>query len=697
MFKCIKVVVMSYRKKVFEDGSNSKSGFSKLVQLTKTIRDGGHTRLVVDIEAVKSVLLEQPEYKNCYVFICSIAGPMRCGKSFLLSLFWHFLQNNGEETINSTQWSSNAKKIKKLFKWSNGPKACTKGIYILKQPIILSLKEKKIALFLADTQGMFDHDASELDQSFLGTFCFLFSSFLIFNVDKRIDTTHLESIHRFATNLRGSDGCFAMQKESLMFVVRDWISIQSNDDSDDDDSDDDDSDDDDSDDDDGHNGNDDEGEANNLDYGYGLDGGRKYFQTVIQNDSPKKAKEHQKMKEYLEYAFGKNTPCCLLPHPGDAVYRKHCSVAKLEKNFRIESFKLFQSIKDECLLKIENKEKQLCTGGKLHEAINEYVSQLGIHLGVTDCVSLFEKDFRTKMRMHVGNAVIEFINFASQKELWEGIHEAIDGIKTLLQELKQNVSKNFEQRAREYYSEKAVTDWKKELDRVLAQIIRNYITSIHVEKIYRNALKEFFEWKQENAEEMLTEETKNLQRTKESTPKKFAAKAREERKKLLEEMKKDIFKLENEARVLKRVFEQCEEHFSKHTNTIIAGIDEYIIEYKKQILSDRNVTFAAIVLIDCGTYCVAGYSGSTACAVLTGFAKAVSIIKEHMTKTDFSDKIQKKHLADESARYQFALQPFKNREMAVKLAFGKLKFTIEIQDQSFEKKASQSSSSSESS
>ena len=209
-----------------EASSGESSELTELIQLTKRSKrnNAGNEILQVDMEAVRMVL-GNPTYNDYYVAIYTIAGPSRSGKSFLLSLFWQFLQRNKVQN-SYEQWLENANKIKKIFKWKKGVKGYTQGIYILKEPIILNFNEEKIALFLADTQGMFNFDTSKQNQTFLGTFSFLISSFLLFNVNKEIQTPHLESIQEYATNLRGSDGSFIMQKESLMFVVRDYISVE---------------------------------------------------------------------------------------------------------------------------------------------------------------------------------------------------------------------------------------------------------------------------------------------------------------------------------------------------------------------------------------------------------------------------------------------------------------------------------------
>ena len=91
-----------------------------------------------------------------------------------------------------------------------------------------------------------------------------------------------------------------------------------------------------------------------------MEGGKDYFNALNREDSPNKAKEHKTMREYLEYAFGEAIPCCLLPHPGEAICRKTCSIANLKHKFQRETFKLCQNIKNGCEFKIKTIQKSLC-------------------------------------------------------------------------------------------------------------------------------------------------------------------------------------------------------------------------------------------------------------------------------------------------------------------------------------------------
>ena len=468
-----------------EGSSGESSEPTELIQLTKRRKrdNAGNEILQVDMEAVNSVL-GNPRYKDCYAVIYTIAGPSRSGKSFLLSLFWHFLQRNEVEN-SCEQWSKSAKKIKKIFKWKKGVKGYTQGIYILNEPIILNFNEEKIALFLADTQGMFNFGNSKRNQTFLGTFSFLISSFLLFNVNKEIQTPHLESIQQYATNLRGSDGSFIMQKDSLMFVVRDWFSAGNEDNS-------------------GGSDNSDSDEDQN--FSYGTEGGKRYFQTLIEEDFPNKAEEHKAMREYLQFAFGENIPCCLLPNPGNVFGRKTCSVADLNEDFSRESFKFFQKIEEKCQLKLKQIQNERYKCGELCKAIQDYVSQLGVDLDVPDRESFSETDFKVKMSRHVRNHVEEFVKSSNERKVWEDHTQFERNLLTL----KETTVYSFNQTVEKFYAHRALKEWEEELDRILSQIIRILKTCLDASKSYIKTIEEYNEWHKSNAKKHLETGSENF-------------------------------------------------------------------------------------------------------------------------------------------------------------------------------------------
>ena len=681
-------------------GSGKIDSTDSFVQLTSTQQTtSGEKILLVDVNAVDKVF-GNSQYKDCYAAIYTIAGPTRSGKSFLFSLLWEFLKSSKEEKT-SDKWSNNKQKVKKIFQWRKGPNPCTDGIYILKEPFTIPSKKGKIALFLMDTQGIFDHNTSERNQTFLGTFSFLLSSFMFFNVDKGIKTPHLESIYKYATNLRGSDGSFMMQKDSLMFIVRDWMNIETDDDSDDDDS------------------KSNDGNDNDQSFPYGMEGGKKYFKALIRDDYTNKAKEQKMMREYLDHAFGEDIPCCLLPHPGNAVGRKSCSIADLSGDFRRESFKFFQEMTKSNRIIIKRSQNKNYKCGELCETIKDYVTQLGRHLDVADRNSFLLTDFRVKMSRHVRNRVEEFLGLSQEQNVWQGNYDTVEIFESYLVEKRIEMKSKFREDAEKFFPQRVMEEWVEELDRVLSQVSRNLKTSIHVDEAYKKAIVMFSEWQKSNAAIHLEEKGKD-----------FSDKARKIRNDLLLELNKKIKHLEK-VEDLEEIFSQCKEYFVNHTNKITAAIDADIEKFLERMKITRYVAISAVVVIGLAAlaalttglalaFAPAGavateaaisaesagplasasagvgaratsaaskavigkilqYVGGSTGAVAGAAAKPLTMLGEWANKTAFTKKIKNK-AAVSCSDSSLGLQQYDNGQMKVGLSFGILRFKLKIEE-----------------
>ena len=625
-----------------EASSGESSEPTELIQLTKRSKrnNAGNEILQVDMEAVRMVL-GNPTYNDYYVAIYTIAGPSRSGKSFLLSLFWQFLQRNKAEN-SYEQWLENANKIKKIFKWKKGVKGYTQGIYILKEPIILNFKEKKIALFLADTQGMFNFDTSKQNQTFLGTFSFLISSFLLFNVNKEIQTPHLESIQEYATNLRGSDGSFIMQKESLMFVVRDWFSVGNEDTS---------------------GGSDTSDSDEDQNFSYGTEGGKRYFQTLIEEDFPNKAEEHKAMREYLQFAFGENIPCCLLPNPGNVFVRKTCSVADLNEDFSRESFKFFQEIEEKCQLKLKETQGERCKCGELCNAIQDYVSQLGVDLDVPDRESFSKTDFKVKMSRHVRNRVEEFVKSSNENKVWENQTQ----FERNLQTLKKTTVSRFNEIAGKFYAQRALKEWEEELDRILSQIIRILKTCLDASKSYIKTIEEYNEWHKSNAKKHLETGSEN-----------FNKKATEKLNSLFQQMEENL--RQKQVDNLDQILSCCRDNFVEYTDKLNKAVDANIDKF--ELCSE--VVKVVVIAVDFGLGKLASaglsYLGAEKPQTLGSLGAAAVLPKleeigHKKTEEFFEEKI--KRSATKELAPSLELQLYQDGEIELKLPFGTIKFRVD--------------------
>ena len=559
---------MSSEKATSSDSSIS----SEIIQLTKTqLSDTGEKILHVDMDNIKTVFGNR-EYKDYHVAIYTIAGPMRTGKSFLLSLLWSFLKNYKNEK-SYEQWLNSNKEATKIFEWKRGAKPCTHGIYILRKPIVS--EENKVALFLADTQGTFDYHVSEQNQTFLGTFNFLLSSVLIFNVQNRIETTHLDTVYKHAANLTGKDGSFAMEKESLMFVVRDWFNNgkeKNENDCDETKNE--------------QNNNQFESDADascssnedDQEFPFGMEGGKSYLNSMFGNESSNK--EHKRMREYMNFAFGENIACYLLPYPGDAVRRKTCIKASLDSKFLQQTFKFFQQFRNKT--KIKQIQSKPCRSGELCEALIDYVSVFGTCLNVTDTESFFKKDFKVKMSRHLRSYVAKFINLLSEQSFEK------ENFEKTLNSCKSEIEKEFRQALKNFGPEKRLVIWEKELQNVLFQVTENLKICFHVEKQYKKAILKYNDWL--NNSRSLLEIL-------------FRCQAEEKRLKCLTIMKQKICQQIKNINGFEHIFHQCSEFFNIHTNKLTAKLDDDIASFLTEMKS-KAIT-AKILMVDLGSLVVA--------------------------------------------------------------------------------------------
>ena len=650
---------------------------SELVQLTNTDQnEAGEDILLVDVNKVSEVL-GNPKYKDCYAAIYTIAGPTRGGKSFLLSLLYQFLQQSKREN-SYNEWLKNKEKVEKVFRWSRSATPCTQGVYILKEPIVICFGKEKIALFLVDTQGMFDNETSEQNQSFLGTFNFLLSSCVLFNVDRGIKTTDLEAIYKSAKNLKDRKGSYLLQKQSLMFVVRNWLYTGSDGDNDDAD--------------------------DNENFPYGMEGGKKYFETLILRDSTKRAEEHKMMRDFLVYALGDNIPCCLLPYPGDVVGRKSCSVADLSNDFRRESYSFFQKITNANSLKITKIQTKRCKCGELCETIKDYVSQLGPGLSVADQNSYIVQDFRAKMSRHVKNRVKEFLMMTESHDISIGNYEAVQRFENHLERLKPELKSKFRNEAGEFYSERAVDEWEGELDRILSQATKIFMGCVHADEAYQNAILQFSHWLKSDASSHLKEGKDNM----------FAPRARSKRNLLFQEMENAIRQHAKDEDLSQEIVSQCNEYFLMHTNKLTADIDDDIESFLNRMKVARFFMTGIVAIALAAVSIPAAVAGMVAAAIdrrtkvdtageiatentigtkdnlikagilkvnqgaQAVFDKAVDAVGKPIFSW-YDGRIQNKSDVDVSTS-ALTLQEYKEGEMKVNLRFGTLIFKLEVRD-----------------
>jgi atlastin len=160
--------------------------------------------------------------KNMKLAIVSIAGAMRSGKSFFLDLSLRYLRYtsdgrqilkdnsneewknwvyegiNGHSDILEGRSNTQETNTHNGFSWRSGIDRNTTGMWIWDKPFYRKSKTgETIAVFLVDTQGLFDFESSQMLTTRIFGLSALLSSYQIYNVDKLVHENNLQHLAMF--------------------------------------------------------------------------------------------------------------------------------------------------------------------------------------------------------------------------------------------------------------------------------------------------------------------------------------------------------------------------------------------------------------------------------------------------------------------------------------------------------------------
>ncbi|CAK8678921.1 unnamed protein product [Clavelina lepadiformis] len=263
-------------------------------------------QLMLDLEALKNVLMQE-SVADLPVAIYSIAGTYQTGKSLLLNLFVRYTDTG--ELLFDTQDDIISGPFPCRRSLLTG---CTKGIFVQKEPITVATKtHPKVAVFLMDTQGLFDQSTSSEAASLIMDISLLLSSCHFFNLKSNIEHWHIDKINVF------------------MFLIRDW---------------------------------------KNEAYSYGFTDGknnqagqRNYLEDILEKKMS--SEEHRNSARRLRETFS-TLSCFLFPSPVEAVEKMAkkdviITLNDIDKLFKQHASEFFEYLCDEeniVLKKIGNKE-----------------------------------------------------------------------------------------------------------------------------------------------------------------------------------------------------------------------------------------------------------------------------------------------------------------------------------------------------
>jgi len=182
-------------------------------------------------------------------------------------------------------WMGNGEEPLKGFTWKSGPKRDTTGIVMWSDVFLHTIDQtgEKIAIFVMDTQGLFDNQSTPTDNSRIFALGTLISSIQVLNLMNRTQEDQLQYL-QFATEFakfasKNKKDLSVKAFQNLTFLIRDW--------------------------------------NNEDDFKYGTEGGAKYIKDILTPKSDQN-QELQSVRETIFDSFEK-IECCLLPYPGKVV------------------------------------------------------------------------------------------------------------------------------------------------------------------------------------------------------------------------------------------------------------------------------------------------------------------------------------------------------------------------------------------
>ena len=176
-----------------------------------------NSKFVLNEDNLRTVLLNS-SIKNKPLFIISIVGSFRTGKSFLLTNFLKYL---GEIDDNDLIKNNG-------FEWSYGSRTNTKGIWMWNRPVMIKKDSNEFGIILMDTQGTFDNMTSQSECASIFSISTFLSSLQIYNIKSNLEKTDLEFLNLFSQYgklnekflVNKSERLF--QFEQITFLIRDW-------------------------------------------------------------------------------------------------------------------------------------------------------------------------------------------------------------------------------------------------------------------------------------------------------------------------------------------------------------------------------------------------------------------------------------------------------------------------------------------
>ncbi|OQV23269.1 hypothetical protein BV898_02721 [Hypsibius exemplaris] len=191
---------------------------------------------LINIEELKEVLTS-PEIGDAKIVIFSLVGETRAGKSTLLNIIYRYLachqQKRWRKDLALHEWLYEREDwngMRHIFSTSSMSRAHTKNIWITKEPFMLTMGKlrNRVAVFLIDTQGLFDTEGNSTVDSQLFYLSSLLSSTLVVNKMRRLDGQLTKTVAAYTLQMTSAVKSTSLVSagkskflQDLVFLIRD--------------------------------------------------------------------------------------------------------------------------------------------------------------------------------------------------------------------------------------------------------------------------------------------------------------------------------------------------------------------------------------------------------------------------------------------------------------------------------------------
>ncbi|KAI1278061.1 Atlastin-1 [Halotydeus destructor] len=299
-------------------------------------------KLEPDYDELDSILCHE-SCRDKEVCVVSIVGSARKGKSVMMNWMLQHLQASS-----SSDWLQDLADSNKGFPWQGGSESTTMGILMWSQPFIVQQDGREVAVFLMDTQGLFDGKLSTEMTARLFVISTVMSSVQIFNLKSDIQDDTLQYLKTFTDYAVQPGVTSGPSFQKLVFLIRDM-------------------------------------EYPN--YKYGFNEGQRLLDTnlAINGGGPDIVHVRQNIRDTFE-----ELECFLLPHPGNALVRsvdQLCPLSRIEPSFLAAMMHFVERTLDPDNLVVKSIESHNLTGFELFNYVRSSIDLISENNPLEEAIS----------------------------------------------------------------------------------------------------------------------------------------------------------------------------------------------------------------------------------------------------------------------------------------------------------------------